>query len=402
LLSYPLTGQSSIGDVLNFSATSPVGETFDLSYRVGAKPWISIPVALTDSEYIALGRQLASLERQYPLPEVLVEFGNGNGAGGCGGACFKQNGSLSAAAYGVVANRAFSLIKKAAGGFGGNIKYAGSAQWQTDAGHGNSAGYMASLLPEAQYVAVAPYWDCENSIALSDGSLCNNAGVDQSLIESTASNVTAYGQELALLDGAPGASNMPTDGSVNVAAASGVSSASAPTQTILAALAAGVRVTGLFTALNLDLKGPASPNALAGPNALIDIQPGNAGQVRILSSRSTTEEIIKLLNRHAIGGNFYTVNGTPSGVSIGAFLQTDGWHLAVANSSSAPMSVSVAFPNAAAALPMHLEQIAYLPATNFSPASTTEVLISNAQSTINSPTSVSFTILAGGTTVGYP
>jgi hypothetical protein len=104
-----------------------IHELFDLSSQVGSRPWITIPVTLLDQEYNALGSRLASFQATYNFPEVLVEFGNGDGSGACGGVCFKQNGNFSQAAYATVANRAFGLIQAAAGSRA-NLRYVGSAQ----------------------------------------------------------------------------------------------------------------------------------------------------------------------------------------------------------------------------------------------------------------------------------
>jgi hypothetical protein len=115
-----------------------IHELFDLSSQVGSRPWITIPVTLLDQEYNALGSRLASFQATYNFPEVLVEFGNGDGSGACGGVCFKQNGNFSQAAYATVANRAFGLIQAAAGSRA-NLRYVGSAQWVDDPPTGANA-----------------------------------------------------------------------------------------------------------------------------------------------------------------------------------------------------------------------------------------------------------------------
>jgi hypothetical protein len=111
---------------------------------------------------------------------------------------FNQGGRLSQAAYAVVANRAFGLIQSAAGS-GARLKYVGSAQWQASISGESDVRYMAAMLPQARYIAVATYWDaCKDlgsGVTVDEANLWDDflGDTDESLMASTAYDVQAYG-----------------------------------------------------------------------------------------------------------------------------------------------------------------------------------------------------------------
>jgi hypothetical protein len=113
---------------------------------------------------------------------------------------------------------------------------------------------------------------------------------------------------------------------------------------------------------------------------------------------------LELLNNYAIGGDFYPVDGAPSGVTIGAFLQSDGWHVALTNSNSTAVQVSIAFPNSSHRLPVNLHRISYSAVTdNNEGAGAPQVTIrSGGQVTRNSSSQITVSIPGYGTVVGSP
>jgi hypothetical protein len=304
------SGDSQPNDVYS------IPEFFALNSLVGSHPWISIPVTLLDSEYTALGNTLASLQATYIFPEVLVEFGNGDATGLCGGACFNQNGSLSQTAYAAVANRAFGLIQAAAGS-GANLQYAGSAQWGSGPPSGADAQYMATLLPAAQYIDVAPYWhlcqDSGDSIATDEANMWNDPQEDtaESIMASALSALQPYGAGLAFYGMAPntlGGSDT-TAGRTPIVA--GAWSAGAEAQTILRGLTAGIPVMNSLQFTQFEMGGWDNYNGCANQPAgtLVPIR----GVVNFIDTPMFRPRglALQLLNNYAIGGNFYAVNGRP-------------------------------------------------------------------------------------------
>jgi hypothetical protein len=113
---------------------------------------------------------------------------------------------------------------------------------------------------------------------------------------------------------------------------------------------------------------------------------------------------LQLLNNYAIGGNFYAVNGAPSGVTIGAFLQSNGWHFALTNSNSTPAAVTINFPNSSRPLPGQLIQVNASAATSTNEGSgAPQVTIGKGGAvSINSPAQVTIPVPAYGAVVTYP
>ena len=380
-LVYPAEAQGSITKVSNFIGTYSLEQIFDLSSRVGAEPWVSIPVTFSDAEYNALGEQIGALQRKYMFPEVVLEFGGNEAVSGYGSSSLQQNGGFGVAAYAARANRAFGLIGRAAG-LGANLKYAGNAQLQTDAVFGSGAGRMAGLLSEAEYIALSPYWGCqESTLFVNDENQCNRVGVDPSSIASMVADVQAYARQLAFVDGVPEpSSGLTADSPAAIGSSLSVAS---QVQSILEALGAGVRV--MISSASLETAGGSAQFL------------GNSA-----SANSLSAAVMKLMNQHVIGGDFYTVNGGSAGVAIGAFLQSDGWHIAAANSNAESSTVSLAFPDARAPLPAHIETITNMAVTNGRVASRPAMAIVNTKVAINSPTSIGFTVPADGVVIGFP
>jgi hypothetical protein len=388
--------------------TYSLEEFFDLASRIGSRPWISVPVILEDSELTALGQSLASLEKKYQFPEVLIEFGNAEATGACGGACFTQNGALSASAYAAVANRAFELIRTAAGAEA-NLNFIGSAQWGGDTS-GSDAQVMAALLPNAQYIGVAPYWDlCENlgSTATNEANMWDDPQdiTAESLMVQAVSGVKGSSEDLAFLGMGPDTLGGSDDTSGRTDILAGAGSAGAEAQTILRALTAGVAIVNSSQFAEPDMNGlddfggicQDPPNGTSVPirGAVVFID------TPVFRPRGLA---LDLLNNYAIGGDFYSVDGAPSGLTIGAFLQSDGWHVALTNSNSTSVEVSIAFPNSSHALPSKLHQLNYSAVTdNNEGTGTPQVTIGSGGSvTRDSSRQITISIPGYGTVAGQP
>ena len=347
-----------------------IPEFLDLNSRIGSRPWISIPVTLDDAEYTDLGKTLAALQELYNFPELLIEFGNADATGSCGGACFNQGGSLSEAAYAAIATRAFALIQAGAGA-GANLKYVGSARWETAPPNDGNAQYMASVLPTAQYIGVAPYWDrCQDSdsgLAADEANLWDDLDddTDPAVMSLATSDVQAHGQRLAFYGLGPDTLAGSDDAGGRTVIVAGAGSAGAEAQTILRGLTAGVSVINSSEFTQIEMSGT---NNYAAACA----EPPTGTYVPIRGDLSFIDTPVvrprglamQLLNDYAIGGDFYPVDGAPKGVTIGAFLQSDGWHVALTNSNPTPVKVSISFPNSSRPLPVNLKRIGFSAVTD--------------------------------------
>jgi hypothetical protein len=113
---------------------------------------------------------------------------------------------------------------------------------------------------------------------------------------------------------------------------------------------------------------------------------------------------LDLLNNYAIGGDFYPVDGAPSGVTIGAFLQSDGWHVALTNSNSTSVDVSIAFPNLSHPLPTQLHEISYSAVTDNNEGTGAPQVTINGRGDVtrHSPNQISVSIPGYGTVVVHP
>jgi hypothetical protein len=270
---------------------------------------------------------------------------------------------------------------------------------------------MASILPAAQYVAVAPYWDyCQDlggSIASDEANMWNDpqGDTDESIMLSAASNVQNYGQELVFYGMGPNTlSGSDTTGG-RQAIVAGAGSGGAEAQTILRALTAGIRVmsSSRFTQANLSGVNDTDELCADPPSGTYVPIRGNLTFIdpTVFRPRGLA---LRMLNNHAIGGDFYPVDGAPAGVTICAFLQSDGWHVALTNSNAAAQSVTVTFPNHSAALPAHIDQISYSAATsnNETIGSPGVSVASGKKITRDSPIEITIPVPAYGTVVAYP
>jgi hypothetical protein len=388
-----------------------IPEFFDLNNQVGSRPWIVIPVDLLDSEYTALGAKLASLQSTYKFPEVLLEFGNEDWNGSsCGGVCFDQKGGVNQTPYATVANRAFGIIAAAAGS-GANLKFVGGAQWGSPPG-ASDVQFISGLIPNANYIDAAPYWDwCQDSGYSTDtdeANMWNDSQGDTSEVTmaTTVSDLIPVSQKLAFYEMGPSTLGGSATTSERTSIIAGAGSAGAEAQTILRALTAGVPVMNSwqliqpsFNAVNNYFACTPGDNPPSGTTAPIwGIV--NFIDTPILRPRALA---LQLLNNYAIGGDFYPVSGAPSGITAGAFLQSDGWHLALTNSNAAAANLSVVFPDSSHALPTKAQQVNFINVTDTNEGSTPAVTIGAGPAvTNNSAVQVTVAVPAYGAVAAQP
>jgi hypothetical protein len=112
---------------------------------------------------------------------------------------------------------------------------------------------------------------------------------------------------------------------------------------------------------------------------------------------------LQLLNNYAIGGDFYPVTGAPSGITAGAFLQSDGWHLGLTNANGTAANVSVTFPNASHPLPTTEQQVIFTNVTDTNESATPAVTLGAGPAiTKNSGVHVTVAIPAYGVVTAKP
>jgi hypothetical protein len=257
---------------------------------------------------------------------------------------------------------------------------------------------------------VAPYWDlCQdsgNTVATDEANMWNDAQGDtsESIMASAASALQPYGAGLAFYGMGPNTLGGSDATAGRTAILAGGGSAGAEAQTILRALTAGISVMNSLQFTQLELAGWDNYDGCANPPAGISIP--IRGLVNFIDTPVFRPRglAVKLLNNYAIGGDFYAISGAPSGVTIGAFLQTDGWHVALTNSNQTPASVNINFPNSSNPLPTQLAQMAFssVTKTNELTGPTQVTIGQTGPVAVNSPTQVTISVPAYGAVVGYP
>jgi hypothetical protein len=393
-----------------------IPEYFDLNSKVGSRPWIVIPVVLTDAEYTTLGTQLAALQTTYNLPEVDLEFGNENWNGvSCGGVCFSiassggTGSAASLAAYYSVAQRAFTEIKSAAGS-GANLKFVGGAMWGSPPSDYQMTQAAAGI-PIANYIDAGPYWYwCQNSTdstATSEANMWNDPQGDtaQATMATTAAALAALGMKGAWYEEGPSTLGGTATTAERNEIVAGAGIAGAEAQTVLRSLSAGVPVMNSYQLVQPSFPTVNDYFACPGTTPPAGSTAPIWGMVNFLDTPIMRPRALALdlLNKYAIGGNFYPVTGAPSGVTVGAFLQSDGWHLALTNSNSTLTSVSIQFPNSSNALPGASQQVTFTNVTDTNEGAIPAVTIGAGPAiTTNSASEVTIEVPAYGLVVANP
>jgi hypothetical protein len=184
----------------------------------------------------------------------------------------------------------------------------------------------------------------------------------------------------------------------------GAGSARAEAQNILRGLTAGVPVMNLSQFTQLELGGWDDYSGCANPpvGTLVPIQ----GMMNFIDTPVSRPRglALQLLNNYAIGGDFYAVDGAPGGVTIGAFLQNNSWHLALTNSNPTPIAVTINFRNSSNPWPTQLMEIISPAVTNTNEGTGTPAgtIGSGGTVTLNSPGQISLSVPAYGAVVAYP
>jgi hypothetical protein len=346
------------GEETQFGYSLP--DFLDLCARVGARPWVVVPTTFSDAELIGLGKFLAAENDSRRFDRIALEFGNENWNG-----IFRPAGIPNPETYGLVADRAFRLIREGAG----------SAPWRTMVVGGqytnpDLSARVAGHAPGADTLAIGPYFLYSLAAGL------QNKQRLAALFEDSGDNLQTIGREAARL----GKSLAVYE--VNLHTIGGDAPDSERNPLIAGAAAGGVLARRIIQSLNA---GAAFQCAyvLAGFDAATAVRGGFArlwGVTRDLAGAPRlrpTGLAIALINR-VMGGDFHPVWTADASVSAAAFLNRFQWSVVVASATDQPLTVRIEFPaRPSARLPSQLLRL-----VSRSPFSTNEDqrLVSIAQS----------------------
>jgi hypothetical protein len=166
-------------------------EFLELCAQIGANPWIILPPTISDQEASTLGRYLAANCGREKFREVLLEFGNENW-----NSIFRPAGINDPAAHGQAAERAFHLLREAAGA---------KVQLRTvvNGQHANPeyAVRFARHAPSADILAIAPYF--QYSLAAGTPQQDRLAGLfvdDGGKLSEAAREIKSLGKEISVYE----------------------------------------------------------------------------------------------------------------------------------------------------------------------------------------------------------
>jgi hypothetical protein len=374
-----------------------IPDLFDLCSRVGAIPFVVIPTNMTEAEYTKLGTELASLEATYHFAHVLIEFGdeNWNGASFQGDG-FTQGGSFHQELAITLANHVFGVIQAAAGGT--FLQFIGGSQYSP--GNVDYVGQLFARAPgtvKPTYIDGAPYYDwCQNSgdsLETQIANLFNTGG--QSTMDSIMATLGGLNPKfkLAFYEGGPSTLGGTDTTAGRLATIAGAASGGAEATVDLNAINAGVPVNTPFQfgQVNIGAEngyfGCGNPPSGTTVPLWGTVYNFNNGDLR---PRALA---ISLLNKYAVCGDAYPIAGLPGGVAGAAFLCSDGWHLALANSNASDTAVSVAFRDGGDPLPDGItEALNFAAATDTNENNTTGVVIGDGPNATRSNLTTSVTV----------
>lgn len=392
-----------------------MAEFFLLTSQALANPWVVIPVDLTDSEYTTIGTSIASLQATDHFSKIYVEFGNENwNSASCGGTCFTQSGVISQAAWTSAANRAYGLIAVGAA-LGSTLQFVGNGQWGSNPPDDTQMLSVASACPNCNIIDAAPFWyrcqDTATSTATNLSDLFNDPEQDnsQSIMTTISTALSGASMGTSFYEMGPSVLGGSATSSQRTGISAGGASAPSEAQTALRAFTAGITPVASWQLTQLDTP------ALSSYSDCANNPPANTtvtlwGDVYYLDTPQYRPRALglEMLNQYGIGSSsdFYSIANLPSGVTGGAFLQSDGWHVVVTNSGAVSQTVTITFPDATHSLPSNFRQIQYNNVTDTNETiSTPLVTISQLQSgqiTKISSTQISFVVSSYGETAVYP
>jgi hypothetical protein len=339
------------GDETQFSYSLP--DFLDLCRRVGARPWVVVPVTFSDAELVGLGKYLAAQNASYRFDEIALEFGNENWNG-----IFRPAAIPDPATYGAVADRAFRLIREGAGP-GPHLRMVVGGQYANP----DLSARVIAHAPAADTLAIAPYFLYSLTAGMTDGQrLAALFEVPAVNLPGSARAAAHSNKSLAVYE-----VNLHTTGgdapeSDRNSLVAGAAAGTALAWRIIQALDAGAGVQMAYVLAGFD----ASMESRRSFVRLWGITRDLAAAPRL----RPTGLAIELLNQ-AIGGDFHGVSSTSTKISSAAFLDQRQWSAVVASSADAPLAVSIEFPaGPAGQLPQRLIRL-----ESKSPFSTNETQI---------------------------
>jgi hypothetical protein len=325
-------------------------------------PWLTIPIAWSDVDYITFGNQVCSWESTYSFPNIWVECNNENWNGWANDN-WKVNQSYTPA-YGMACARAFNLISKTCSD--SQIRYLINNQTgnngvlaaaQATARFPNSAQYGAS-----DHLYTQGPINSSNSLStvISDFFRYNDSFITSSL------GANAYKDPATLCNG-KGTYNpfclqqlQNYEWSVQPDRASGGGTGG---NTIASQLGAGWGGAGIgMQTLILALTYPPANQALSTTNAWQLVQdsfnkvkefgltPANWGTNRDFAPTwpwLRPEALAIELYNSAVQGDYHACIGAPSGVHCAAFYHAGKSQpqVALSNANSSPTPVTITFPS---------------------------------------------------------
>jgi hypothetical protein len=348
----PMGQLESLGiDGNAFSYGEMVGLAAALSSTTS--PWLTVGMALSDSDYQTFGKQLCGWESTYNFPAIYVECNNENW-NGASGPYFKTPISQTPA-YGLACARAFNQISSICSD--SQIHYLFNNQT------GNS-GVMSAVqtahdFPNTNQYGISNHFYIDSGSSSTSLSTIVGTAFANSLITKSVAKDNKYDDVGALCQGkygsGPGCNQIIAwyEGGPQTYGTS--SNHLAASQANVGWASAGIEMQALLQMLTVpnvaqagDITNTFALNGNGGGGVdFWGITPGNWG---LLSAFAPVYPwyrpaglAIELYNR-AVQGDYHVCTGAPSGISCAAFLSGGKWTAALTNGNSTTTSVTITFP----------------------------------------------------------
>jgi hypothetical protein len=353
------TETSGIQDTGEFTFADVVG----LAHAVSAttSPWLTIPIAWSDSDYITFGDQLCSWESTYNFPNIWVECNNEDWNGGTDSNW--KIGNPYFPAYGMACARAFNLISAACsdkqihylldnqtGNTGVIVQTQATAQFPNSAQYGASDNlYTQGSFSSSNSLStvISDFFGYNGSLVTSSlgtangddpSGLCNDQYTYRSSCLQMIQNYEWSVQPDQTTGGGTGGDTIASQ------LGAGWGSAGIGMQTLILALTYAPNNQKLSTTNAWQLV----QDSYNGVNEF-GLTPGNWGTNKDFAPVwpwLRPEALTIELYNSAVQGNYYPISGLPSGIHGAAFCPTGQAHcnVALSNANSSPTPVSITFP----------------------------------------------------------
>ncbi|MEM7235362.1 MAG: hypothetical protein AAF517_24530, partial [Planctomycetota bacterium] len=301
-----------------------IPEFFDLCQSIGAQPWIVAPTTLSDSEFEQLGSYLTRERSARGFRELVLEFGNENW-----NLTFRPAGIISERACAQAADRAFSIVRRAAANPTW-LRFAIAGQFVST----KRLRALAGFTKEAHLLAIAPYF--LHSFDGTDTESALSALFRPQRIDFIPSVDIAKHSQLELsvaevhLHTIQGESPSP----IRRPLVAGAASATAVARRLIHALQAGVRRQCVYTFSGYDMQAGEEFVPLWG--IVRDLSAPNQFRPSGLA--------LTLLNR-VVGGNYHVCRVPKGDLTAVAFRHDEDWRLAIASSSPRTQRTQIEFPH---------------------------------------------------------